>query len=163
MVKFYVSLKNKNNILEFRYFKEKIVEVSPVSAALEHAEGKNARGVVVVAQITQEAAQEEINLLSKILQSVNLDDKNDILLWKGAQVPSVNAVGLCRQTGSQKILIFGAAPARLGLRMRVQAYEPFVIGGIQVLWSHSLAELDKEKERKTALWNGLKKLFNKND
>lgn len=149
--------------MKLRYFKEKIVEVSPISAALEHAEGKNARGVVVVAQISEETAQEELNLLSKILQSVKLDDKNDILLWKGAQVPSINAVGLCRLSGSQKILIFGPAPARLGLRLRIQAYEPFAIGGIEGLWSHTLAELDKEKERKTALWNGLKTLFNKND
>jgi DNA polymerase III psi subunit len=163
LVKFYISQKNKNNILGYTHFKEKIVEVSPVSAALEHAEGKNARGVAVVAQITQETAQEELNLLSKILQSVNLDTKNDILLWKGAQVPPINAVDLCRQTGSNKILIFGAPPARLGLRLRVQAYEPFSIGGIEGLWSHSLAELEKDKERKIALWNGLKTLFNKND
>jgi DNA polymerase III psi subunit len=145
--------------LNLPFFKQEVFWISPAAEILEQTTGDNARGVAIIAKVTEETSVEEMNLLSKILRSVNLDDKKDILLWKGPSVLPFNAIDLCRQTDSKTLLLFGFPPAQVGLRIQLQKYTPFSINGIQGLWSDSLSDLEKTKGLKNALWSGLQTLF----
>ncbi|MBK7408393.1 MAG: hypothetical protein IPL49_16890 [Saprospirales bacterium] len=145
--------------MNLSHFKPDLFILTPVSEVLGHITGSNAKGIAVIAQLEEGTETAALELLSKILKSVELDNTKDTLLLKAAPSTRFSLIALCRQTGCHTFLLFGATPLHLGLQLRMEKYTPFEINGLKGLWADSLSELEPSRELKTALWSALKSLF----
>jgi len=123
---------------------------------VEQARGSNEKKIAVIAKIEDDP---DMDLLSKILKSVELDDTKDVLLLKSTPATRFSLIDLCRQTDSHTVLLFGIPPNQLGLQFRLKKYTPFDINGIKGIWADPLTEIRDSRELKTALWSSLKSLF----
>ena len=121
--------------------------------------GENGRGILVVVQTKEDAEAEEMELLNKILNSVQLAYPKDALLLHTTEASRFSLTALARATQSASALLFGGNPAQYGLHFRMEKYRPFEIQGLRGIWADELPEIAVSKELKTALWNGLKALF----
>jgi hypothetical protein len=136
-----------------------IILISPLREILIQTTGENARGVLVVVQTKEGAEAGEMELLNKILNSVQLDYPKDALLLHTTQASRFSLTALSRATQSATVLLFGGRPDQYGLHFRMEKYRPFEIQGLRGIWVDELAEIGASKELKTALWSGLKSIF----
>ena len=126
---------------------------------LQETTGGHTKGIAVIAQFEEGAEASELDLLYKILNSVQLDGKKDVLLLKSTPDTRFSLTAFCRQTDCQTVLLFGGDPHHLGLHFRLEKNTPFEINGLRGLWTDALPQLDQSRERKTALWAALQSLF----
>lgn len=145
--------------MKLPFFKPDIFLVSPVEEILAQAKGANSKGVLVLITEAEGAEPEQVDLLNKILISVQLNGMEDILLLKTGPSSRFSLSGLCRAAGCHTALIFGAEPRRLGLHFRLEKYKPFAINHIRGLWADTPAALAASRDLKAALWSSLKQLF----
>src|SRR5690606_26445289 len=126
---------------------------------LARATGANGKGILVIAQMAGGEDAEQMDLLNKILLSVQLNSMEDILLLKTGTSERFSLSALCSAAGCRTALIFGAEPTGLGLHFRLEKYTPFSINHIRGLWADAPAALAASRDLKAALWSGLKQLF----
>ncbi len=109
--------------------------------------------------------QESTELLSKILGAAHLNLEKDCFLctlspdttahyYKGMDLKNVS-----------KIIVFGLSPDNLSIHIKSNLYTTFELDGKSWFFAHSLQQfvLEKQqggKQKRLALWNVLKKLFN---
>lgn len=142
-----------------QFFKPDIFIVSAVEEILRKEAGSNSKGVLVIAQMAEGVDMEQEDLLNKILLSVQLNGKEDVLLLKTLPSMRFSLASLCRSAGCHTALIFGAEPEQLGLHFRIEKYKPFAINHIRGVWADTPAELSPSRDLKAALWSSLKQLF----
>lgn len=145
--------------MKLPFFKPDIFTLSPVEEIQALTRGENRRGVLVAAQLAEGEEAEQLDLLTKILNSVQLNGMEDALLLKLSPSLRFSLSALCKATGCQKVLLLGASPGRLGLHFRIEKYKPFRINGIHGLWADDLSGISASRDLKTALWTSLKQLF----
>lgn len=141
------------------HFKPELFLISPTGEPLQGATGDHAKGIAVIAQLKEGAEAAELDLLNKILKSIQLDEKNDTLLLKTTPSTRFSLTAVCRQAECHTFLLFGGDPKNLGLHFRMEKNTPFEINGLKGLWTDPLSMLDQSRELKTALWSGLQALF----
>ncbi len=87
-----------------------------------------------------------------------------LLEWLPAA--KLDLAGLIRQTGATKVVLFGYAPARLGIHIDAANYFPVTVAGITYLFADSLEYIQQTKEggdnrAAAALWVAIKQDFSK--
>lgn len=85
-----------------------------------------------------------------------------LLEWPADQ--PLDLSGLTRTLGVSRVILFGYAPARLGLHLEVANYFPVTLGGVTYLLADSLEFIEQAKSEGDnrpagALWNAIKADF----
>ena len=117
--------------------------------------GNISSGVMVI--LDEEATDNDLSLLSKILAAVKLDLENVALVRVDENIDeNLEAI---TKFDSLKIISFGAGTVKNQLLDIHSKYAPTTIGGHTVIISDKLSELDQNQELKKRLWNTLKEIF----
>ena len=66
---------------------------------------------------------------------------------------------LQKATSIQKAFFFGVSPAKVGLQVNHQKYQPFTINDCTFFFGDSLTAINNNKQLKKALWGALQKIF----
>lgn len=99
-------------------------------------------------------------LLNKILAAIKIDLTEDVCLIKTPE-PShkLNILKSIKDLKIKKVLCFGLQPKDLTLNFSTTLYKPMQVGDMTFLFADALSTLDKEPDRKKALWNNLQEIF----
>lgn len=73
---------------------------------------------------------------------INLDDNQSI---------SIN--GWIKKYNIKKVLCFGIAPKIIGLQIAASAYRMIEMEELRLIFSHSITDLNADKQKKIKLWN----------
>ncbi len=135
-------------------------EMTLVAAAPENffasCSGSNEKLIFVgIQQETDEAARQFF--LKKILSAVQIDLSKDALFASFGATETGSFIQLLRKKGVEKCLLFGLAPARLGLGIAVKMNEPFTFYGCRFLFAEKLSVIENDVAKKQQLWAGLKR------
>ncbi len=135
-----------------------VVYCVPEKPLVQIVQGGFSKRIIVIAACT---SAEEIDkaFLEKILAAVGLDFYKDTLF--AAALPS-RLIGLgefMRKEHPQAILVFGANLFDLGLNINIPKYQPTKFYTSYFLVADTLPEIAVSKEKKSLLWNALKKMF----
>ena len=103
-------------------------------------------------------SEEDLTLLGQILQSVGYTRENtdllDVAVLRGQPLkPEL------LQKSVHHFISFGVPLKRIGLQLFLMHYQPRPVENIQFMLSHPLAELQADKAKKKALWQGLRLMF----
>jgi hypothetical protein len=124
----------------------------------ESAEGGFARRVLILAAATGDEVANRA-FLEKVLAAAQIQLATDALL---AKIAPEGAARLFPDFSLQQpafVLVFGLAPAQLGLRLDAPAYRPFAFSGAQWLFADALADLEPDRAKKSQLWAALQAMF----
>jgi hypothetical protein len=125
-----------------------------------HLLGKNKKGVVVLIHndATAFLPEEELNFLIGILSAcqLTLEDAGIINMANSSQL---NYHHFEKEIVSEKILLFGVAPAALELPLSFPHYQIQAYNNHTYLAAPALAVLMQHKAEKLQLWNCLKLIF----
>lgn len=90
--------------------------------------------------------------LGQMLNAIkyNLED-SCLLSIKEGQVFSINAY--IKKHAITKVLCFGIAPNSIGLQIAAGAYRLIEMEEFKLVFSHSIADLNADKQKKIKLWN----------
>lgn len=105
-----------------------------------------------------EFGSEQKTLLAKILNAIQLD-LNDCIVRKLKKDDKLKLSQIPIHRESVNIFCFGINPINLGLQIDVRIYKRFHISNKNLVFCHSLVDLDKNQEAKKALWTLLKNEF----
>lgn len=142
----------------------KIVDIPELTQWPERRKGENARRVLIIHSAGAEDADTLQGFLARIVGAVGLDLNRDAHLIVMQPDESCIIHALRPSIEADTLLIFGIAPASLGLRFKAPLYQPIRQGGITYFFADDLTLLFQErqrgeKERSAALWQGLQELF----
>lgn len=101
---------------------------------------------------------EELALLEQILQAVGYTRDNTDLLDVATLRGQPLKAGLLEKS-VHHFISFGVPLKRIGLQIFLMPYQPRAVENIQFMLSHPLAELQADKAKKKALWQGLRAMF----
>ena len=150
-------MKKENIILTSALSDVPIFSVCEAAEPAQDAHGELEKGLLILSLAGVEAAERE--LLSKILTAVRYDlEKDALLLEQEAHLP-LNLPRIFRSKTIERIIVFGLAPAQLGLSIDIVHYRPLVFLERQFLFAHSLPEIASDKTLKSALWKALQQMF----
>ncbi len=108
--------------------------------------------------LVEQMSEGEKELLGKILKAVSLGlDGVDILILKDME--SKNFEPVLKQKAIHHFITFGVALQKLKLEILLVPYQIKKLGGINFMYSDSLAIIEQDKAKKIALWNSLKTMF----
>lgn len=123
-------------------------------------QGKNQQQVVILIKYAnnQYLDENQRELMGKILSAVKLSF-DDVALVNLAHYP--NALGLDKLTapGARYLISFGINPQDIASERNLILNEIFTRNRTQMLFTSSLEELEKDRNKKVALWNNLKQMF----
>jgi len=96
--------------------------------------------------------EENKKTLSQLLNAIkyNLEDSCMLSITKGQQF-SINPY--IKKHNIKKVLCFGVAPISMGLQIAAGAYRLIEMEEIKLVFSHTLADLNADKQKKIKLWN----------
>ncbi len=140
------------------FLSNELLFIAADKSALAEAEGGFARQVLVLA-IQEANVAANRDFLAKVLLAANLNLNQDALL---AEIPVNQPRSLTpdlKERQPKQVLVFGLAPAQLGLSFEVQAYQPLTFYGCTWLFADRLSALEPDKTKKTQLWSALKQMF----
>ena len=113
--------------------------------------------------VVLEAEEEEVlldGLLTKILAAINIDLSKDVCLVKTPERShSINILNAVKDLKIDKVISFGVQPKDLTLNFEATLYKPFLVGHLTFLFADNLATLEKDANRKKALWVNLQQIF----
>lgn len=106
--------------------------------------------LVIVNQ--SDLSEESHKTLSQMLNAIkyNLEDSCMIVLSK-EQTISINTY--IKQFDITKVLCFGIASKTIGLQIVAAAYRLIAMEEIKLVFSHSITDLNADKQKKIKLWN----------
>lgn len=139
---------------------------SPDLAAWQsRVSGSGRAGVLVVMAAEPAQAEADLAFLETVLTAAKLSPVADqVFLLSVSPQAGLPVVRLSRQLGVSRVMIFGLAPQRAGLRAEWPPYTFTRLGELRLLWGHAMADIKREREagdsRKAgALWQALKTNF----
>ena len=140
------------------FFPDELLFLSPELPAPAPAAGAFARRVYVLALAEPEfpGARE---FLSKVLSSVQLNLDKDTLFAEIPELMQVSFVHELKNKHPEQVLVFGVAPAQLGLHIETAHYRPLSFYGVTWLFADALSVLEPDKDKKSRLWAALKQMF----
>ena len=100
----------------------------------------------------------DLALLEQILQAVGYTRDNTDLLDVATLRGQPLKAGLLEKS-VHHFISFGVPLKRIGLQIFLMPYQPRAVENIQFMLSHPLAELQADKAKKKALWQGLRAMF----
>jgi hypothetical protein len=130
----------------------------PDQSVFHQSEGGFARRVLILASAKGDEAASRA-FLEKVLSAAKIELATDALL---AKVAPEGAARLFPDFSLQQpafVLVFGLAPAQLGLRLDVPLYQPFAFSGAQWLFADALPTLEPDRAKKSQLWAALQAMF----
>lgn len=141
----------------------KIIATPEASAGRDRCEGDGKKQVLVVCQAAQ-ANESLLEFLGRILGAVQLDPREDILLYVITPAKPISLSGIRRDFPFEKAILFGAAPAQVGLQFAPPPYHPVEHAGVHYLFADDLQDIYVErqqgkKKRAAALWKALREMF----
>ncbi|MDX2134298.1 MAG: hypothetical protein SFV52_05915 [Saprospiraceae bacterium] len=104
-------------------------------------------------------AVEDPLFLSRILAAAGIDLASDAYCFLTKKSTGVQIFPTKNGIKPEKVLVFGPDPTHLGLSIRAPLYQPTAFYGCTWLFSESLHTLQPDKNRKTLLWQALKRMF----
>jgi len=123
--------------------------------------GMNKNKVLIVVEIRTPdfLKTQEYLLLDKIMQSV-LITMNEMAIVNLAETGVMKWEDILQRFAPEKLLLFGVSPLRIGIRASFPINQPTLFEQTQILSTHTLTDLGQaDKDKKMALWEGLKRLF----
>ncbi len=123
-------------------------------------QGNNRQQVVVLINYpgNQYLDEKQRGLLGKILSAVNLDF-DDIALINLAHYHEKHSLGKLTEPGAQYLIAFGVSQNDIAAERNLIKNEIFSRNRIQMLFTASLEDLEKDRNKKVTLWNNLKRMF----
>ncbi|MCS7005512.1 MAG: hypothetical protein NZM38_09320 [Cytophagales bacterium] len=100
----------------------------------------------------------EFTLLDKILQAVHLT-LNEVAIINLTENKSLTWEEIIQAFSPKKIILFGVSPFRLKLRTSFSPNKISFFQNITILATYTLTDLGQDRNKKIALWNALKQLF----
>ncbi len=121
--------------------------------------GNNAKSILVLVAENQEISDDLLEFLSKILQAVNINLRQDIALLQVTPESSFGFIQMARKFPVEKLLSFGLPAKRLGLHWRYTPYKPIEKINRRFLFAERLSQIQNDRQRKLLLWKGLQEMF----
>lgn len=140
------------------FFPDELLFLSPEQPAPDPLAGAFARRVYVLA-LAEPAFAGAREFLSKVLSSVHLNLDKDTLFAEIPESMQVSFVQELKNKHPEQVLVFGVAPAQLGLHIETAYYRPLSFYGVTWLFADALSVLEPDKDRKSRLWAALKQMF----
>ncbi len=139
----------KSGILDFKIFQA-------LPDVFSECRGKNQKGIFIAA--ADESTPELTELLTKIFAAVQVDLEEDALTFFSPK-PRFSFSKIRHQALIHKVLFFGIAPAKAGLHLLVQPYQPLSFKNTTFMFAHPLSKIKDDRELKGNLWAALKTMF----
>jgi hypothetical protein len=131
---------------------------APDTDWLGSARGNYARSIAVVVS-AQYFSPEETAFLEKVLNAAKINLSNDVLLLQKNEAEPVSIAPVLQAKNPQFVLVFGLAPADIGLQLQHQLYQPDHFYRSTWLWANDLPAIAVDRNLKTKLWTALQQLF----
>lgn len=130
----------------------------PEPGAQPAGAGGFARRVLVVRSSDAGSVAAE-PFLSKILAAANLNLAQDTLLIDCPEPGGLRLLPVLKSRQPTHVLVFGATPELLGLRLQAPLYQAFYFYNTTFLFADKLSLLEPDKNRKGQLWRALQGIF----
>ena len=120
------------------------------------SEGTSRNELLIVAKAI-DLTPENRKTLSDMLNAIkyNLEDSTMILLDEGESV-SINSY--LHQHDIKKVISFGLSAKDIGLQIAAGAYRLIEMEELNLVFSHTLRDLNADKQKKIALWRTIQTL-----
>lgn len=105
------------------------------------------------------AEPEKEPFLLKILGAAKLTPADFVIVQMPPAVAAVSVAQLRQHIEPKDILIFGIAPATVGLQIAPPQYLPLVWAEARWLFAHTLSDIEKNPNIKKALWLVIQKMY----
>lgn len=135
----------QNTILNFKLF------------ALADFDEQNAPPQRRILVLTAEPEKEPF--LLKILGAAKLTPTDFVIVQTPPSVAAVSVAQWRHHIAPQDILIFGIAPATVGLQITPPQYQPLAWAEVRWLFAHSLTQIEENPNMKKALWAAIQKMY----
>jgi hypothetical protein len=111
--------------------------------------------------VVRSATESSLALLEKILGAVQQELERDCFLIQ--QETAAAYKDIKQKLAFRRLLVFGWAPADLGLHLQIKPYQLVNFEERQLLFAHDLATIaENNNEEKQLLWRQLQQLFKNN-
>ena len=138
---------------------DELIFLAPEHTAAGFSEGGFSRRVWVLVCADPARQKQNRDFLSKVLSAAQLNLEKDTLFAEiPASLPVHFSTDLKNKTPEQ-VLVFGLAPAQLGLNIAAPLYSPVSFYGVTWLFADAPGVLEPDKNRKGLLWAALKQMF----
>ena len=148
----------ENFILQDIYNRGNVIFVEDEKVFWENCTGEGKAGVLILcADVPENETSAEF--LKKIIAAVRLEFGEDTFFRNITSAEKFSLMQICRKQQIQKVLVFGLPLSGLGFNIDLKFYDIYQNAGLQLLNCESLALIENDKQRKTALWQSLKVMF----
>lgn len=137
---------------------KELIFAVPEQLPNEIAIGQFAKGIWVLAQ-AETPGSSNTDFLKKVLSAAQLDLERDTLFAEIPENEPVDMAACLRIKPAANVLVFGLAPAQLGLHVEARPFQPFSFYGTTWLFADALSVLEPDKTKKGLLWTALKSMF----
>lgn len=139
------------------FFNSLLYDTPNLDSPVSKTEGQNKEGVLVLCTEFSNPLLREF--LTKILQAVKTNLSEDVWVLDVTQEGMPHWAELSKTVRCQKAIIFGIAPAQLGLHLRLPIYECTEFRGCNILLADSLEAINADNGKKKYLWRELQTMF----
>ncbi len=138
----------------------KIPKVETVVPPSFNVTGENKKGVVVLVTLPQDEFQKlpQLGFLTKILGAIGLQPA-DVAYANNVSGKLARFEELTTQIPVNYIISFASRVDTDLPHEKFTLYNPVTVGKVPIVFSQSLAVLDKDQEQKKLLWGALKAVF----
>jgi DNA polymerase III psi subunit len=142
---------------EFQFFDDAIYKVGNLNEDLKKLL-PNAEQASVLICLLEPISDDLRDFLHKILEAVKLNPKQEVcqLITSKHQLSWVN---IEEQLKVDKVILFGMPASKIGLHLRLPAYQPFEWEGKSFLLAHQLKDIQTDPQKKRQLWGALQAMF----
>jgi len=122
--------------------------------------GENVKGVAVLVTIADEEFRKlpQLVFLNKILQAIGLQP-TDVAYVNNVSGANTLFEDLKQALQVNYILSFASRVESNLPHEKFTLYNPVKLGGVPIVFSHALADLENDQEKKKLLWGALQKTF----
>lgn len=117
--------------------------------------GSCSNGLMVIT--SDQMSEPETQTLRDILKSIKHELEESAHL-KIAEGTNCHISSIARKHAIHKIIAFGINTRQIGMQIHASAYQLLRLEDLQIIFSHSIAELNDDKQKKMALWKTLQQL-----
>lgn len=128
----------------------------PELKTVKQQELKGETKVLVLIKESDFEAYED--LLFKILKAIKLNPDTEVQFAQMGEEDSININQIYSETNTH-VLSFGLRPNQIGFNASFRANHFYKTEYFSILLTHSLSQLDKDKDKKKALWLSLQSEF----